>query len=238
MHSPSSVTAPTTTTTTTTILLILGSVVFSTCYSQENGRYNTCLGDFSCGQTNVRYPFWGNGRPQFCGHPSFELKCQNNEYPTIEIDNRAFRVLHINRFSKIITLASSDLWESYCTQELHNITLDGNLFTYEQINGDLFLFYNCTSEARTINIPHNFTCETGGIERLGLYTHDTFFNGTENSQYTTISCNQSVEVQVLRDTVDKLFEGSLTLQEGLRRGFEVEYHANRTICHRLCTIDI
>ncbi|KAG5530536.1 hypothetical protein RHGRI_025476 [Rhododendron griersonianum] len=228
MHSPSSITA---TTTTTTILLILGSVVFSTCYSQENGRYNTCLGNFSCGQTNVRYPFWGNGRPQFCGHPSFELKCQNNEYPTIEIDNRAFRVLKIDTSSKkTITLASSDLWESYCTQELHNITLDDNWFTYGQSNRELFLFYNCTSEARTINIPYNFTCEIGGIERLGLYTNDTFFNGTENSQYTTISCNQSVEVKVLQENVDKLLEGSLTLQEGLRRGFEVVYNANKSIC--------
>ncbi|XP_058193718.1 LEAF RUST 10 DISEASE-RESISTANCE LOCUS RECEPTOR-LIKE PROTEIN KINASE-like 2.1 isoform X2 [Rhododendron vialii] len=233
MHSPSSVTA--TTTTATTILLILGSVAFS-CYSQEDGRYFTCLQDFSCGQTiqKVRYPFWGDGRPQFCGHPSFGLKCQNNEYPTIEIDNRAFRVHDIDPSSKkkTITLASSDLWESYCTQELHNITLDDKLFTYGQTNRVLFLFYNCTSEARTINIPYNFTCEIGGIERLGLYTNETFFNGIENSQYTTISCNQSVEVQVFRETVDKLLEGSLTLQEGLRRGFEVVYDANKTICAR------
>ncbi|KAE9453905.1 hypothetical protein C3L33_14191, partial [Rhododendron williamsianum] len=230
MHSPSSVT---TATTITAILLILVSVAFSPCYSQlQDEPYYTCVHNFSCGQTiqNVGYPFWGGDRHQFCGHPSFELKCRNNEYPTIKIDKRDFRVLRIDQSRYTMTLASSDLWESYCTQELHNITLDDNLFTYGQINRDLFLFYNCTSEARTINIPYNFTCEIGGIERLGLYTHESFFSVIENSRYTTISCNQSVKVQVLRETVEELLEKSLTLQAGLRRGFEVVYDVNETAC--------
>ncbi|KAI8528670.1 hypothetical protein RHMOL_Rhmol12G0165400 [Rhododendron molle] len=176
---------------------------------------------------NVSYPFWGGDRPQFCGHPSFELKCQNNEYPTIKIDNQDFRVLRINQSRYTMTLASSDLWESYCTQELHNITLDDNLFTYGQTNRVLYLLYNCTSEATAIEIPRTFPCEIDGVESHGIYA---FFDETKN--YLSASCTKSVEVQVFQETWGKLLERSLTLQEGLRIGFEVEYDANETACAR------
>ncbi|KAE9463905.1 hypothetical protein C3L33_04208, partial [Rhododendron williamsianum] len=192
MHSPSSVAAAAT---TTAILLILISVAFSPCYNQlvDAGNY-TCVQNFTCGQTNVSYPFWGGDRPQFCGHPSFELKCQNNEYPTIEIDNRAFRVQRINQSSNTMTLASSDLWE----------------------------------KATTIEISPTFTCEIGGVESHGIYANETLFNALKN--YLSASCTKSVEVQVFRETWDKLLERSLTLQDGLRRGFEVEYDAACARC--------
>ncbi|XP_058193719.1 LEAF RUST 10 DISEASE-RESISTANCE LOCUS RECEPTOR-LIKE PROTEIN KINASE-like 2.1 isoform X3 [Rhododendron vialii] len=229
MHSPSSVTA-----TTTTILLILISVAFPTCYSQEDGPYYNCVRNFNCGQTirNVSYPFWGGDRPQYCGHPSFELMCQNNEYSTIEIDNRAFRVQKINQSNRTITLASSDLWESHCTRDLQNITLDDNVFTDGPINRDLLLFYNCTSgDGRTI--PENFTCKIGDVESHGFYADTTLFNELENTLYATISCNQSVEVQVFRETMTEILGKSLALEEGLRRGFDVVYDANiETSCAR------
>ncbi|KAF7123150.1 hypothetical protein RHSIM_Rhsim12G0142500 [Rhododendron simsii] len=235
MHSPSSVTVITT---TTKILLILVSVVFSPCYSQlEEEQYYTCVHNFSCGQTiqNVSYPFWGgpDGR-QTCGHPFFELKCQNNDYATIEIDKQAFRVLKINQSSRTITLVSSDLWESesHCTRALQNITLDDNLFAYGPINRGLLLSYNCTSgDGRSI--PNNFTCEIGGIESVGFYADKTLFNELHNSLYATISCNQSVEVQIFRETMAEVLEKPWTLEDGLRRGFEVTYDAHiETACGR------
>ncbi|KAG5522588.1 hypothetical protein RHGRI_034671 [Rhododendron griersonianum] len=235
MHSPSSVAAAAATT-ITAILLILVSVAFSPCYSQEDELYYTCVHNFnfSCGQAiqNVSYPFWGGDRHRLCGHPSFELKCRNNEYPTIEIDNRDFRVLRIDQSKNTMTLASLDLWESYCTQELHNITLDDKLFTYGQTNRVLFLFYNCTSEATTIEIPPTFPCEIGGVESHGIYADETLFNAFKNNLST--SCTKSVEVQVFRETLDKLLvpEKSLTLQEVLHGGFEVEYDVDKAGCAR------
>ncbi|KAF7123311.1 hypothetical protein RHSIM_Rhsim12G0142700 [Rhododendron simsii] len=203
----------------------------------EEEQYYTCVHNFSCGQTiqNVSYPFWGgpDGR-QTCGHPFFELKCQNNDYATIEIDKQAFRVLKINQSSRTITLVSSDLWESesHCTRALQNITLDDNLFAYGPINRDLLLFYNCTSrDGRTI--VNNFTCEIGGIESVGFYADKTLFNELHNSLYATISCNQSVEVQIFRETMAEVLEKPWTLEDGLRRGFEVTYDAHiETACGR------
>lgn len=82
----------------------LVSVAISTCYSQDDNKYTTCPRNFSCGQhfQEVSYPFWRDDHPQYCGHPSFELKCQNNEYPTIEINNRTFHVRELNQFNHII----------------------------------------------------------------------------------------------------------------------------------------
>ncbi|KAI8528676.1 hypothetical protein RHMOL_Rhmol12G0166000 [Rhododendron molle] len=181
MHSPSSAAASAAA--TTAILLIVVSVAFSPCYSQlEDEQYYTCVQNFSCGQTTVSYPFWGDGRPPSCGHPSFGLTCRNNEYPTIKIDNRDFRVLRIDQSKTTMTLDSLDLWKGYCTQELHNITLDDR-----QINRVLFLFYNCTLEGTTIEIPRTFLCEIGGVESHGFYANKTLVNEIENSQRTTIS---------------------------------------------------
>ncbi|KAE9453908.1 hypothetical protein C3L33_14192, partial [Rhododendron williamsianum] len=231
MHSPSY--AATAATATTAILLILVSVAFSPCYSQlEDEPYYTCVHNFSCGQTirNVSYPFWGDSRPQSCGHPSFRLTCQNNEYATIEIDNQAFRVHEIDQYNRTITLASADLWERHCTRGLQNITLDNNLFTDGPINRDLLLFYNCTSgDGRTI--LNNFTCEIGDIENVGFFADAAIFNELENYLNATISCKQRVEVQVYGQTMAEFLFKSLTLEEGLRRGFEVVYDANiETAC--------
>ncbi|KAI8528678.1 hypothetical protein RHMOL_Rhmol12G0166200 [Rhododendron molle] len=100
-------------------------------------------------------------------------------------------------------------------------------------NRGLLLFYNCTSEDRR-SIPNNFTCKIGGIESVGFHADETLFNELQNSQRTTISCNQSVEVQVFPHTVAEVLEKSVTLKQGLRGGFEVVYEANIETARARC----
>ncbi|KAH7857047.1 hypothetical protein Vadar_008431 [Vaccinium darrowii] len=218
--------------TTTFFFIVVVSAVISTCYSQDDKKYTTCARNFSCGENfqNVGYPFWGDDRPQECGYRSFELKCQNNEYPTIEIDNRIFRVKDINQAGQTITIASSDLWPNHCTQELHNVTFD-NLLHNGPMNQNLFVFYNCTSEISLL--VRNFTCGTGGTESHGFYVaEESFYNEREHSELTTISCT-SLKVPVSQATLLKILQGSLPLQEGLREGFEVLYDVDYIVkCSR------
>ncbi|KAH7859066.1 hypothetical protein Vadar_031114 [Vaccinium darrowii] len=199
---------------TTTFFIILVSVAISTCYSQDDDKYTTCARNFSCGQhfQEVSYPFWLDDHPQYCGHPSFELKCQNNEYPTIEINNRTFHVREITQFNHIITIASLDLWDTYCPQELHNFTFD-NLLSSGPMNENLFMFYNCTSQMPTV-FPNSLPCETGGTESRVFYAVEPLYNALENSQKATIPCSQSLKVPVLGATVEEISVGSLSLQEG------------------------
>lgn len=83
----------------------------------------------------------------------------------------------------------------------------------------------------TFDVPNNFTCEIGGgIESDGFFADESLFNQLENSLHTTISCSKSVKLQVFRVTMDELLDGSLELQQGLRRGFEVVYRADDVAC--------
>ncbi|THG19857.1 hypothetical protein TEA_020953 [Camellia sinensis var. sinensis] len=184
----------------------------------------------------MRYPFWGDGRPQYCGHPQFQLKCQNTEYPTVTINDRSFQVLGINQSSHVMTIARIDLWDSYCTQNLSNISLDGNFFWYSQAVRDLFMFYDCTQNNFTRGLSNNFTCTnlgSDGGKSLGFYADESLLRALllgNVTKFEGVLCRVSVEVPVLRVALDELSSKSLSLQEALNQGFEVVYYAENAAC--------
>ncbi|GFS32374.1 hypothetical protein Acr_00g0022370 [Actinidia rufa] len=213
-------------------ILIIFITTIQTCHGQFKEQYYDCVSSYTCGQVarNVSYPFWGGGRPHYCGHPAFELKCQDGDYPTLNIENRDFRVLGINPSSHRISIARLDLWESYCPEVLSNFTLTINLFQYNDMSRGLFIFYNCTPEM-TRAFP-NFTCNADGRESGGFYAAQLLMEDVERSNSTTISCSQTILVTVMRAALNELLSKTLTLQEVLKRGFEVQYDAENTACSR------
>lgn len=75
-------------------LPLLHSIIAFLCFlimsspsdGQENKQYSTCNRSYSCGNIqNISFPFWGGGRPHECGLPQFELKCEVNHDPIIDI---------------------------------------------------------------------------------------------------------------------------------------------------------
>ncbi|TXG70046.1 hypothetical protein EZV62_004981 [Acer yangbiense] len=48
-------------------------------------RHHGCSIPFLCGKISVGYPFWGEDRPQSCGHPDFGLRCDVRADPTTTI---------------------------------------------------------------------------------------------------------------------------------------------------------
>ena len=116
------------------INLVIFLAISTCCYCHENQRYLNCGQAYSCGtRTDLKYPFWGDGRPEFCGRRGFELKCQQNQNSIIEINNTQFLVLGINVKDHLMNVTSRDmLMNGYCNNDLikhlSNITLSGNEF--------------------------------------------------------------------------------------------------------------
>ncbi|XP_059640717.1 LEAF RUST 10 DISEASE-RESISTANCE LOCUS RECEPTOR-LIKE PROTEIN KINASE-like 1.2 isoform X1 [Cornus florida] len=217
-----------------TIFLLLFITTFSTSQSEDHEMFSECRNQtYNCGQNikGIGYPYWGDGRPQYCGHPLFQLKCQNNDYPVIDIDDHTFRVLGINSSGYTITMARLDLWDNHCPQTLTNITLNTTFFGYPSTVRNLYIFYNCTSNF-TIDfvIRNNFTCDfDGSSESNGFYADESFLRIQLNGSYGT-SCEDGIEVSVLKTSLDGLWNGSVNLQKALNLGFEVIYNTDDFQC--------
>ncbi|GAA0167528.1 hypothetical protein LIER_40394 [Lithospermum erythrorhizon] len=103
---------------------------------QSDDRYESAV-RFSSVEQNVGYPFWGKDRPEYCGYPGFELKC-DGDVPHITIKSILYRVVKVGNDN--FTVARDDLWNSPPTQ-FHNTTLDFNLFNYTQHNQSLLSLF-------------------------------------------------------------------------------------------------
>ncbi|XP_059639403.1 LEAF RUST 10 DISEASE-RESISTANCE LOCUS RECEPTOR-LIKE PROTEIN KINASE-like 2.1 isoform X1 [Cornus florida] len=217
-----------------TIFLLLFITTFSTSQSEDHEMFSECRNQtYNCGQNikGIGYPYWGDGRPQYCGHPLFQLKCQNNDYPVIDIDDHTFRVLGINSSGYTMTMARLDLWYNHCPQTLTNITLNTTFFGYPSTVRNLYLFYNCTSNF-TIDFVsrNNFTCDfDGSSESNGFYADESFLRIQLNGNDGT-SCEDGIEVSVLKTSLDGLWNGSVNLQKALNLGFEVIYNTDDFQC--------
>ncbi|XP_021755085.1 LEAF RUST 10 DISEASE-RESISTANCE LOCUS RECEPTOR-LIKE PROTEIN KINASE-like 1.2 isoform X1 [Chenopodium quinoa] len=121
-----------------------------TSFSRLSKEFKTCSKPFNCGNiTNLSYPFYGLDRPQYCGHPKFELfGCNQNSQPfTMTILSQTFMVLAINSTSSTINVAREDFrTRSGCPASLVNITIDFSIFQYTPLDTNLTLFYgNCST---------------------------------------------------------------------------------------------
>ena len=62
--------------------------------SEDDQRFVSCGAKYECGNMNmnISYPFWGGDRPDYCGHPGFELAC-DGEAPEFTLMEASYRVL-------------------------------------------------------------------------------------------------------------------------------------------------
>ncbi|KAA8542732.1 hypothetical protein F0562_023884 [Nyssa sinensis] len=220
---------------TPTIISLFILVAFWTSRAQYDEQFSECsTRAFNCGQNiqNTGYPFWGDNRPKFCGHPQLELSCQNNDHATIVINTQTFRVLEINQSMHRMTLARLDLWDDHCLQTFSNISLNNTLFGYSPTVRILNIFYGCTPNT-TINnsileVQNNFTCAADRFrEHGGFYVDESFLRvGLENNT----SCEIGIEVPILMTSLDGLRNGLVQLQEALNLGFELVYSADNVEC--------
>ncbi|KAH9675692.1 LEAF RUST 10 DISEASE-RESISTANCE LOCUS RECEPTOR-LIKE PROTEIN KINASE-like 2.1 [Citrus sinensis] len=167
-----------------------------------------CSLPFGCGKINAGYPFWGGARPELCGHPIFELKCEN-ETPTMKLADVTYRVLNVNTKEKVIKLARQEYFEGLCPQS--NTIIDTSLFDisdgYEMFN----LIYSCPMFSRS------FTCNMKDVNNY----LDGFVQFTGGIQFRP-DCNTTVTVAFSKALLAAK-RGKWVLQKALEEGFEMKW---------------
>ncbi|KAF8369534.1 hypothetical protein HHK36_032443 [Tetracentron sinense] len=192
-----------------------------------DGDESDCTPEFDCGNiTGIGYPFWGNGRPKYCGHPGFELLDCQKDYPTIQIMGLKYRVMEINPVNQILRIARIDFMEDICPLKFVNTALNYSLFDYPLGYEKLNLYYGCNFSLP--QLPNRFTCSINGVPYKDAYVGSEVFLIEENEG----TCNVSIAVPVL--LTDKgLALIAANLFGILKKGFEVKWKVDTTPC-RVC----
>ena len=197
----------------------------------DNDKYLTCEAPFNCGDlVNLSYPFWASNRPNYCGHPSFQLNCSSN-VPQINITTMNYNVLEIINSSRTLTVARTDYLDPICPAAFVNTTIDNNLFSY--INSgytNLTLYYNCRKPLATIPSLafYQFNCSiNSSTEFINYYS-------LTSQTFLTISnliggCNYWVNVPVLQSAFPTAANYDAVM-EAIDRGFMLEWDANNSQC--------
>ncbi|XP_049384314.1 LEAF RUST 10 DISEASE-RESISTANCE LOCUS RECEPTOR-LIKE PROTEIN KINASE-like 2.1 isoform X2 [Solanum stenotomum] len=151
----------------TTTIFILIYIPGSFC--QDDERYKSCGEPFQCGSMNIIYPFWGGRKPEYCGHPSFEIKCESG-IPKIAIESTRYEVIDINTPNRIVTLARDDLLSNICLANPENASFDLNTFSYVSSDLNITLYFGCTVRPGLQlppSSPNRFNCNSN---IFGIYT--------------------------------------------------------------------
>lgn len=200
----------------------------------QNQQYVTCGEPFRCGGHNFAYPFWGGGgiRPISCGHPGFELSCEDGSSSTsiafLQFESVRYRVLRIDGSRQSLTVARDDLWNDICPRFIYETAFNYTNFRYSSGFQNVTLHYGCTTPIPNLpRQPNQFDCagnDTGASNSAGFYS--TFgVNPT--------GCSRSISVPVNQAAIPNLVD-STALELTLREGFGIEWEANNSACDE-CT---
>ncbi|XP_048445584.1 LEAF RUST 10 DISEASE-RESISTANCE LOCUS RECEPTOR-LIKE PROTEIN KINASE-like 2.1 isoform X2 [Pyrus x bretschneideri] len=131
---------------------------------EDDRQYAECRGYYDCGLLkNISYPIWAaNGRPQHCGLEDYELTCRQDQFPVMKTKDQDFLVLKFSRQFYTMTIARSDLWDTPCTDNIVNTTLDYYRFSYVPTVRNLTLLYGC--QPGNMSVRNNFTCKGFQVE--------------------------------------------------------------------------
>ncbi|KAG6522833.1 LEAF RUST 10 DISEASE-RESISTANCE LOCUS RECEPTOR-LIKE PROTEIN KINASE-like 1.1 [Zingiber officinale] len=109
-----------------------------------------------CGSVSISYPFWLSSdepnqfSPHVCGHQSFMLTNHRN-IPMLRLgDDNLYRVLDINYYYKVVSLADGDIQRT-CPQISQNVTLPSSItLSNADTETKLTLFFNCSRRPNSV----------------------------------------------------------------------------------------
>ncbi|KAL5571299.1 hypothetical protein UlMin_020896 [Ulmus minor] len=192
------------------------------CQSFFDG-YTPCRNNFSCGPkiTNIDFPFWGDLRPSYCGHPDLKLNCERGK-PTISIKGVKYNVLELRQETHDLKIARADFSDGICNPKFGNTDWDFKLFDFGPlpVSTDITLFYNCSSDTEFI-IPGvvKFKC---GDDEDGLISLEA-----KSGNWV---CNSNVTVRVPFGIGDLIGFSKTMVEEALKEGFHVKYKVDFRAC--------
>lgn len=211
--------------------------IFPPCYCDGNDQqFLECCRPYDCGRlNNIPFPFWGDGRPQYCGHQVHELSCRDNQYLVMEFGELKFRVLNISQLSYRMTIARLDLWDHPCPdspEAFLNTTLNFSVFDYPSTVENLTLFYGCSVPLPPgIPFPNSFMCGSEASGEFNAYVLDDAPT-LSNLSYLNEKCRSQIKVPILRSSNPA--GGGPALQKALNDGFEVEYNDGLPLACKAC----
>ncbi|XP_052204427.1 LEAF RUST 10 DISEASE-RESISTANCE LOCUS RECEPTOR-LIKE PROTEIN KINASE-like 2.1 isoform X12 [Diospyros lotus] len=188
--------------------------------------FAACSQPFQCANfKEVRYPFWGGNRKEFCGHPRFQLDCRG-EAPILTIESRQYRVLAINDSSPFLQVARDEFYGTNCPKYPHNATLDTNYFDYVADTEDLTLYYGCQSQSSRYS-TYSASNSSAAPTQIACTVNGSTFVATDVAINST--CDTSVELRVNQTAAQSLTNSS-NLRQVLEIGFGLQWEANNTRC--------
>jgi len=117
-----------------TYILFLTLLVSSFLCQSMNQKYlNYSPTEFHCGLHcyNISYPFRLPGRPDYCGHPGYDLTCKAKKSTLmLNLSKMNYQVNIIDYSIRFIYVADPEFTDQFCPQKLNNVTLDFSLFAF------------------------------------------------------------------------------------------------------------
>ncbi|KAJ7975764.1 Leaf rust 10 disease-resistance locus receptor-like protein kinase [Quillaja saponaria] len=187
--------------------------------------YTACNIQFKCGTITAGFPFWGDDRPEGCGHPKLLLNCSESN-TTMEIMNIKYRILSLNSGTQTLRIAREDYLNGPCPSKvLSSTTLDDELFDYGPDYRNLTLHYGCPANSLSATNPGYFPCTIDGTNNRDAYA------ALDASTDILGLCSTTVVVPILAIvTSSQDFTNFSKVEEALRRGFDVKWKVDNEEC--------
>lgn len=200
-------------------------------YLSSNDDYSKgCENLFSCGNiTNIGFPFWGENRPNGCGHPLLELTCQN-DISYITIKDVKYQVLEANIDEHTLRITREDYLqlEGLCPTKHVNTTLDTEIFVYGNNYNNLTLFYDCqASDPYTLA---SFFGRLSCLQNEASYGYVYTWFGSTSPPY--LPCKESLVFPISKLLNIDIINDFIKTQEAIRDGFLVRWIAGVEECNK------
>ncbi|KAK9683177.1 hypothetical protein RND81_10G121200 [Saponaria officinalis] len=207
------------------IVIILTFANIPTSFARHSEEFNICSKTFSCGNiTGLSYPFYSRDRPQYCGHPGFELlNCdQYTRKIQIMIMSQTYYVFNINQTSSTMNVARQDFLDGFgCPLKLVNITIDFSIFEYTSLDANISLVYDCASNCSSFSCPTD-----GGLLPICFMTPKMMLKLNMSQGM----CGNRLFLPVHLTDFTAMDEAGKYLPSGAWNGFELKWRANDDLC--------
>jgi hypothetical protein len=199
-----------------------------TCLCEDDTQYKNCNTAFTCEKniSNLKYPFWGENRPEYCGgvdDPNTKLTCEGS-VPILTINNIKYRIHDWDNTTQKLTVARDDYSSGdVCdvNDNSKNSTFDNTQFQQYAGVSNVTLLYGCS--LATGNPANLFRYECSDSKYV-VYTvtYPVTYSGL---------CTPSVivTIPILGTQVAQLVSGN-GIEEALKDGFDLKWTGNYGLC--------
>ncbi|KAG1334749.1 putative LEAF RUST 10 DISEASE-RESISTANCE LOCUS RECEPTOR-LIKE PROTEIN KINASE-like 1.1 [Cocos nucifera] len=158
-------------------------------------------------------------RPDYCGHPGFNLTCDDDIKFMIQIDNTEYQVKGVNYSNSLLTIVNQVYVGQSCPKPDENTTMDHLLFEYSDSDQNLTVFLNCSSLIPNL---HDIGCLFDITKLSWYYWFDNYS--------LPGACQSFVTLPMIQTVVELLMSGGISFDDALQEGFSVRWTVGSGWC--------